>query len=112
MATDRNAAIGNWSEFFNIAEHSFGMKSLFASNFYLTRVRSLGMLVTNSLTDSLPNSCLVNLIDVTLTCEDTNSKLVDIVTVADVDDEDCIGNSLLQIYELRIFHKAKLLFRL
>ena len=47
------------------------------------------MLVTNSLTDfsySLTNSCLVNLIDVTLACEDANSKLVDVVTVADVDD--------------------------
>ena len=30
---------------------------------------------------------LVNLIDVTLACEDTNSKLVDIVTVTNVDDE-------------------------
>ena len=46
-----------------------------------------------SLTDSLPNwlthslthSCLVNLIDVTLVCEDDNSKLVEVVTVADVD---------------------------
>ena len=37
---------------------------------------------------------------------------VDIDTVANVDDEDCIGNSLLQIWELRIVHKAKLLFRL
>ena len=68
----------------------------------LKLVRSLGMLVTNSLTDSLAHrltdSCLVNLIDVTLACEDTNSKLVDIVTVANVDDEDCIGNSLLQIW--------------
>ena len=45
----------------------------------------------------------------TLACEDTNSKLVDIVTVNYVDDEDCIGNSLLQIWELRIVHKAKLL---
>ena len=36
---------------------------------------------------------------------------VDIVTIANVDDEDCIGNSLLQIWELRIVHKAKLLFR-
>ena len=51
------------------------------------------MLVSNSLT----HSCLVNLIDVTLACEDTNSKLIDIVTVANVDDEDCIGNHLLQI---------------
>ena len=35
-----------------------------------------------SLTDSLPNSltdsCLVNLIDVTLACEDGNSKLVEV----------------------------------
>ena len=45
----------------------------------------------------------------TLACQDTNSKLVDIVT-ANVDYEDCIGNSLLQIWELRIVHKAKLLF--
>ena len=34
------------------------------------------MLVTNSLTHWLTNSCLVNLIDVTLACEDGNSKLV------------------------------------
>ena len=43
-----------------------------------------------SLTDSPTNSCLVDLIDMTLACEDANSKLVDIVTVADVDDEDCL----------------------
>ena len=57
------------------------------------------MLVTHSLTHSLPNSCLVNLIDVTLACEDANSKLVDVVTIADVDAEDNVGNSLLQIWE-------------
>ena len=33
----------------------------------------------------------------TLACEDVNSKLVDVVTVADVDDEDRVGNSLLQM---------------
>ena len=48
----------------------------------------------------------------TLACEDANSKLVDVVTVADVDDEDHVGNSLLQVCELRFCHKAKLLFRL
>ena len=52
------------------------------------------------------------MLDATLACEDANSKLVDIVTVANVDDEDRVGNSLLQILELRIVHKAKLLFRL
>ena len=39
--------------------------------------------VTHSLTDSLTHSCLVNLIDVTLACEDAYSKLVEVVTVAD-----------------------------
>ena len=68
------------------------------------------MLVTHSLTHSLPNSCLVNLIDVTLACGDTNLKLVDIITVANFDDDDRVGNSLLQIWELMIVHKAKLLF--
>ena len=67
----------------------------------------MGILVTNSLTDS----CLVNLIDVTLAFEDGNSKLVEVVTVVNVDDEDRVGNSLLQIWELWFGHKAKLLFR-
>ena len=49
---------------------------------------------------------------VTLRCEDANSKLVELVTVADVDEKDRVGNSLLQIWKLRFGHKAKLLFRL
>ena len=60
----------------------------------------------------MTDSCLVNLIDVILTCEDAKSKLVEVVTVADVDAEDHVGNSLLQIWELTFGHKAKLLFRL
>ena len=48
------------------------------------------------LTDSLTHSCLVNLIDVTLACEGAYSKLVEVVTVADVSDENCVGNSLLR----------------
>ena len=47
-----------------------------------------------------------------LVCEDANSKLVKVVAIANVDDEDLVGNSLLQIWELRFDHKAKLLFRL
>ena len=35
----------------------------------------MGMLVTNRLTHSLTHCRLVNLIDVTLACEDDNSKL-------------------------------------
>ena len=55
----------------------------------------------HSLTDSLTHSRLVNLIDVTLACEDAYSKLVEVVTVADVSDD----NSLLQIWKLRFGHK-------
>ena len=42
----------------------------------------------------------------TLACEDGNSKLVEVVTVVDVDDEDCVGNSLLQIWKLRFGNKT------
>ena len=59
-------------------------------------------LVTNSLT----HCRLIHLIDVILACEDANSKLVDVVTVADVDAEDRVGKSLLQIWKLRFGHKA------
>ena len=65
-----------------------------------------------SLTNSLTHCRSVDLIDVTLTGVDVNSKLVDVVTVADVDAEDRVGKSLLQIWMLRFGHKAKLLFRL
>ena len=34
------------------------------------------------------------------------SKLVEVVTVVDVSDEDRVGNSLLQIWKLRFGHKA------
>ena len=59
------------------------------------------MLVTHSLT----NSRLVNLIDVTLACEDAYSKLVEVVTFADTSDEDRVGNSLLQIWKLSLVIK-------
>ena len=65
-----------------------------------------------SVTHSLTDSCLVNLIDVTLACEDANSKLVEVITAANVDAEDHVGNSLLQIWEVTFGPKAKLLFRL
>ena len=65
----------------------------------------MATLVSNSLT----NSCLVDLIDVTLACEGANSKLVDVVTVAD---DDRVGTNLLQIWKLRFGQKAKCLFRL
>ena len=45
----------------------------------------------------------------TLACEDANSKLVEVVTVSDVDSEDHVG---LLIWELTFGPKAKVLFRL
>ena len=45
----------------------------------------------------------------TLACEDANSKLVEVVTVADVSDEDCVGNRLLQIWKLRFGHSVQTL---
>ena len=50
---------------------------------------------------------MVNFIDVTLACEYANSKLVAVVTVANADDEDGAGNSLLQIWKLWFDHKAQ-----
>ena len=47
-------------------------------------------------THSLTHACLVNLIEVTLMFEDANSKLVEVVTVDDVDGEESVGNSLFQ----------------
>ena len=35
-------------------------------------------------------------------CEDANSKLVEVVTVVDVDYERLVGHSLLQIWKLKL----------
>ena len=61
-------------------------------------IKCVGITTSDKLTT---NFRLVNLIDVTLACEDNYSKLVEVVAVADVDDEDRVGNSLLQIWDLR-----------
>ena len=42
----------------------------------------------------------------TLACEVAFSKLVEVVMVAYVSDEDRVGNILLQILKLRFGHKA------
>ena len=64
-------------------------------SFYPTRVRSLATLVTHSLTSWLTSWRLVDFIDMTLGCEVASSKLVEVVTVDDVDAGDRVGNSLL-----------------
>ena len=42
----------------------------------------------------------------TLACEDVSSKLFEIVTVANVDDKDRVGNNLLQILKLKFGQKT------
>ena len=52
------------------------------------------------------------MIDVTLACEDANLKLVEVVTVTDVEAEKCVYDILVQIWKLTFGHKIKYLFRL
>ena len=47
----------------------------------------------------------------TLACEDGNSKLVEVVTFVDVDDEKRVDNSLVQIWKVKFGQKVKFLFR-
>ena len=47
-----------------------------------------------------------------MACEDANSKLAEVVTVAEFDAEDRVGNSLSQIWDPTFGPKAKLLFGL
>ena len=43
----------------------------------------------------------------TLACEDDNSKLVEVVSVADVDDGKRFDGSCIQIWKLKFGHEAK-----
>ena len=40
-------------------------------------------------------------------CEDGNSKLVEVVTVVDVDDQKRVDNSMVQIWKVKFGHKVK-----
>jgi len=54
-------------------------------------------------TDFLTHCCLVDLIDVTLASEEANSKLVQVVTVADIDAEKHFEDWSVQIWKLKKF---------
>ena len=43
----------------------------------------------------------------TLVCEDGNSKLVEVVTVVEVDVERHVDNSLVQVWKINFGHKVK-----
>ena len=71
--------------------------------FHLSSKKSLFRLTSNPCFNSHPSLiifCCWDLIDVSLASEDANSKLVDVITVADFDDEECVGNSLVEILKL------------
>ena len=61
----------------------------------------MATLVSDSLTAKLTNwithSFLVDLTEVTLVFEDANSKLLDVVSVADFDAKECVDDSLFEI---------------
>ena len=42
-----------------------------------------------------------------MACEDANGKLVEVVIVADVNDEKHVYESFMQIWKLKFGHKAK-----
>ena len=46
----------------------------------------------------------------TLVCEDGNSRLIEVVTVVEVDDEKHVDNSLVQIWKIDFGHKVKFFF--
>ena len=48
----------------------------------------------------------------TLVCEDASSKLIEVVAVADVDDEEHVGNSLLQIWKLKFGQDFEVLVKM
>ena len=48
----------------------------------------------------------------TLACEDGNSKLVEVVTVAYIDDEKRVDNRLVQIWKVKFGYKVMFLSRL
>ena len=48
----------------------------------------------------------------TLAREDGNSKLVEVVTIVEVDDKKLVDNSLVQIWKVNFGHKVKFLFGL
>ena len=77
------------------------IRYMFVYNYNIT------YLFIGPVTNTLTNSCLVNFIDVTLACKDANSKLVDVVTSADVNAAKRVDESLVQIWKLKFSNEVK-----
>ena len=87
----------NWPFHFQCLTR-YWIRIIWAHNFYwLPFLSDPSLIIGNPCQwlTHLPTHCLVDLIDVTLAFEYANSKLVEVVTVANVDDEDHVGKSLL-----------------
>ena len=66
--------------------------------FEITTGKDLSLIIIGYPCQSLSDSLLFSRLDCwTLACEDANSKLVEVVTVADVDAEKRVSDSLVQI---------------
>ena len=58
----------------------------------------------------ISHCCIVDLTNVTLAFEDTNSKLLDVVSVADVDVEEWVDDSLVEILKLKFCQDVEVYF--
>ena len=58
----------------------------------------------------LTHSCLVYLTDVTLAPEDANSKLLDVISVADIDAQERVDDSLVGFLKLKFGEELRLRF--
>ena len=66
-------------------------------NCFLSDPRSIISYPCHKQAHSLPHCCIVDLMDVSLACEDSNSKLVKVVTVADIDAGKRVDDSLVEL---------------
>ena len=62
----------------------------------------IGYPFSDWLTKWQTDCCLVDLVDVFLAFEDPNSKLLEVDSVADVDDKECFDNTLVEILNQNI----------
>ena len=58
----------------------------------------------------ISHCCIVDLTNMTLAFEDTNSKLLDVVSVADVDVEEWVDDSLVEILKLKFCQDVEVYF--
>ena len=58
----------------------------------------------------ISHCCIVDLTNMTLAFEDANSKLLDVVSVADVEVEEWVDDSLVEILKLKFCQDVEVYF--